>query len=257
MGYYLFFKGLLNTLFTIPYLIVYAIATLVNYDFDPEKVSKLKTPILLIHGSNSNKQQWLLFKRYLESEETGHVFTVNLNERLLCNDKNITMDDYVKVVKEKIYDIKNLYYPEVKEVILIGNSMGGLVAGSFLTKCNSDEFISIPALISISTPWGGSYLADLFCSRTKFPDYLFLTSCNERDNLKKSIFEKCKGKGTALYSYGSQLDYHVPHESSVLCTDGSLTKIDDRNDHFSTMFDRDLAKFIRVNWILPHTKEIT
>ena len=50
-----------------------------------------KTPIILLHGSNSDRHQFILFKYFMEKENIGHVFTVNLF-------KQSKMDDYINLL---------------------------------------------------------------------------------------------------------------------------------------------------------------
>jgi hypothetical protein len=79
---------------------------------DPERVTSRKTPILLIHGSESNQQQFLLFRRALEGAEVGHCFTVNLNKRARRNDENRDILDYVLPIHQKLLAMRELYRTE-------------------------------------------------------------------------------------------------------------------------------------------------
>jgi pimeloyl-ACP methyl ester carboxylesterase len=240
---------------------------------DVVNVKKNKTPILLLHGSNANQHQWLLFRQFLEDDETGHVFSVNLNNLPRKNNTHddngdlASMNNYTNRVREKILAMKKLYEDHgllMDKVTLIGNSMGGLVAGAYC--CEEKENgslgrVEVSALITISTPWKGSWIADHMCSRKIFPDRLFSTESKERSQLVEKV---CK-LAIPFYTYGSKFDLLVPWDrSSPFDPDSSLSSqdvkrehlIDDKNDHWTTMVDLKLARYIKDNWCKTHTETL-
>ena len=226
-----------------------------NRSFDPKKVINNKTPVLLIHGSDSNQQQWLLFRKFLAHDTIGHVFAVNLNKCPRKNDHNIKVIDYATVVHNKILSMKSLYAEagyNMDHVILIGNSMGGLVAAAYCI-CDIEDKISVRTLVSISSPWKGSFWADYFCSEDVYPEKYFRRHSPDREDLIAKLSVQMNN-GLPVYTYGSKYDILVTPESSK-CLEAPCI-IDDRNDHWTTMVDRKLAVLIRENWVQPHTKEL-
>jgi pimeloyl-ACP methyl ester carboxylesterase len=227
---------------------------------DPESITSGKTPILLIHGSESNQQQFFFFRRALEGTNVGHCFAVNLNKKARRNDENCDVLDYVPPLHRKLLAMRELYQKagySMDSVILVGNSMGGLVGAAY---CASKQLGKIPvaALISISTPWKGSYLGDLFCSADRFPEKYFRRTSDDRERLIRSFVAVAMRDGIPVYNYGSIFDIHVTPASAQLeelvPTQNRL--IDSRNDHLTTMLDWKLAGFIREQWISANTWEL-
>jgi pimeloyl-ACP methyl ester carboxylesterase len=219
---------------------------------DPIQVTKPKTPILLIHGSASNQQQWLVFRRFLETNDTGHTFALNLNKHPIKNDvSNVT--DYAKLVHTKLLSMKRMYLEagyDMNEVILIGNSMGGFVGGAYCVSEALADKISVAGLITISSPWQGSWMADKFC-KDIFPEKYFRRDSDDRKALVSRVQNHHQKGGLQLYTYGSQFDLLVNANASMFVDAPYM--IDNRNDHWTTMLDCKLAREIRTAWINPHT----
>lgn len=152
---------------------------------DVTEVSNGNTPILLIHGSDSNQHQWWYFRRWLVGPHVGHVFTVNLNEQARRNNPDCDIMDYVNPVQSRLLTMKQLYATNritMDHVILVGFSMGGLVAAAYCLA-EFEENVEVSALISLCTPWKGSYLADLFCNTKKSPEKYFCRTSKDREAL--------------------------------------------------------------------------
>src|ERR1043165_3908497 len=73
-----------------------------KFSLDPEDITIDLPPVLLIHGSDSNQQQWILFRQLLAKHRVGHIFTVNLNKKSLQNDPGTDILDYAHTVHDKI-----------------------------------------------------------------------------------------------------------------------------------------------------------
>ena len=258
--------NLLSIAVTLPVVLVTnTIASLFfKHSLDVTTVTSDKTPVLLLHGSEANQHQWWFFRRYLEGHgdgrATGHVFTVNLNKQPRRNDDNRNVEDYASVVQTRLMEMKRLYDASgiaMNTVILMGNSMGGLVAAAYCIADDIPDKVAIAAVISISTPWKGSHLADLFCDRMKSPQKYFCRESKDREALVARFCEYVQKMNLPVYNYGSAFDLHVPVDSSQLpCTAQKNVLIDYRNEHSTTMMDTTLARFIRDQWILPNTKNL-
>jgi pimeloyl-ACP methyl ester carboxylesterase len=150
--------------------------------------------------------------------------------------------------------MRELYRTEgfaMDKVILLGNSMGGLVAAAYCTTSLVADKVKVAALISISTPWKGSHLGDLFCSPQRFPEKYFRRSSGDRERLVKSF-------SVPVYNYGSIFDLHVTTSSAQLeeVAPAQHRLIDSRNDHLTTMLDFGLARHIRDKWVRPNTEDL-
>lgn len=224
---------------------------------DPPQITNGATPVLLIHGSESNQQQFLFFRRALASEEVGHIFTINLNKRPRYNDKDRDILDYAVSVHTKLQQMRDLYASsgfDMSEVILVGNSMGGLIAAAYCVSDTIAEKVEVAALISISTPWKGSWLADIFCSADQFPQKYFRRQSEDRIRLVTTFVKYARETQLPVYNYGSIFDMHVPPTSAQLDFLPQWNRlIDSRNDHLTTMLDGTLARYISDNWIAPNT----
>lgn len=227
---------------------------------DPENVTNGRTPVLLIHGSESNQQQFLLFRRRLEGADVGHTFAVNLNKRARRNDDDRDILDYVSPVHQKLVAMKDLYQRAgyaMDKVILLGNSMGGLVAAAYCVTSLIPDKLCVSAVISISTPWKGSHMGDLFCSADRFPEKYFRRESEDRERLVRSFISFARQHNIPVYNYGSIFDIHVTPSSAQLeelAPEGNRL-IDSRNDHLTTMLDFSLASYIRDQWVRPNTQE--
>ncbi len=226
---------------------------------DPQVITNNLTPVLLIHGSDSNQQQWLLFRQFLKDDNVGHNFAFNMNTLARRNDDNKDVLEYATCVKRKLEKMKVQYAKSgfnMDSVILVGNSMGGLVAAAY---CVSQETldVSVRAVITISTPWEGSIFADWFCNETKSPERYFRRHSKERQSLKERFLWYATTSHVPVYTYGSHWDFLVTPKSSLLSPNVNEALIDDRNDHLTTMTDWRLACYVRRNWLVPNTSSLS
>lgn len=237
---------------------------------DPTSVTNWKNPILLVHGSDANQHQWWYFRKWLSSKEgesddaetKGHVFSVNLNEKARRNDNDRDIFDYASRIRSRVREIKALYrssgIPEDTfnnlKINLIGLSMGGLVSAAYcLDGADEPDCLPVVTLITICTPWHGSYLADTFCNPERSPEKYFCRDSADRKHLVNLflsyVIEKRKLSRFEVYNYGSRFDWHVPAESAQLSL-ATQVVVNSCNDHSTVMMDATLARFIRDRWIV-------
>lgn len=132
--------------------------------------------------------------------------------------------------------------------------MGGLVSAAYcLDGADDPNCLPVATLITICTPWHGSYLADKFCSPDRAPEKYFCTSSVDRKRLVASfeayVEQKRMKAPFPVYNYGSRFDWHVPAASTQLSLATQFI-IDGRNDHSTVMMDAILARFIRNRWVV-------
>lgn len=127
---------------------------------------KGQPPILLIHGFGCSRGVWWLLRRRLEA--AGHIVaTVSLFPPMAALGK------LVPQLHERIETV--CAATGSPQVILVGHSMGGLIARSYLARHGN---VRVARLITLSTPHQGSELARLGygrAARDMRPGSLWLT----------------------------------------------------------------------------------
>jgi len=220
--------------------------------YEPNEITKKYTPVILIHGSGSNQRQFDIFRKFLQDEKY-HIFSVALNERPFSNDKKTVAEYANSCVKEKLNSIKQKYLDSglnLDEVILLGHSMGGLIAGEFAL---SNDTVKVKHIITMSTPWYGSKMADLKYSINSIPESIFLTESPELVLLR----EKIVNSSINIYTFSSTFDPLVrPHSSNLEIAESNKI-LSTWHDHYSPMFDPFLAYKIKKDWIVPNINLIS
>lgn len=112
-------------------------------------------PILLIHGYFNDSTVWLYQKKQLEEAELGPIYTIDLGYPFL------SILEYARKVAEKAKLIEQ--ETGRKDLILIGYSMGGLVAIWYAMKIASKG--SVTDVITIGTPFAGTPVARIGVGR--------------------------------------------------------------------------------------------
>lgn len=117
--------------------------------FRPETSGK--RPILLLHGYMHNQTGWIWIRRELEKEGLGPIYSMNLLPPFAS----------IPQLAEKVAKKINSILEETKSdsVILVGHSMGGLVA-SYYTEYLSDNG-QTDRVITIGSPFHGTRLVAL------------------------------------------------------------------------------------------------
>ncbi|AYV78716.1 MAG: hypothetical protein Edafosvirus27_5 [Edafosvirus sp.] len=121
-----------------------------NISFDPQVIKKDKIPILLLHGKGYNQIEWKFGRKYLEIEKYGSVFSLDY-DGLASNTDGKTIEDYAVVVGNKILEIQKL--TGMNEIVLIGHSLGGLVATAYAEDLAEKQNIIVKHVITIATPF--------------------------------------------------------------------------------------------------------
>lgn len=170
---------------------------------DLQNYSPLKKSIILIHGTGNNQSEWLIARIMLAKKY--NVFSFNYAE-LFSNDPNVGPSFYAQnSVRREINLIKR--QTGCNEFILIGHSMGGLIAVDYAKNIAQNDNIKILKTVTISAPWNGAPLAKLksgkhYADMTTNSDYL--------DALKTSTDH------LEIYSVASTHDWAVPSERGLL-----------------------------------------
>lgn len=166
-----------------------------------------KTPILLIHGYLHNQAAWLWFKRTLKLDpEVGPIFTLNLCPPFA------SLTVYAELLQNRIAEI--LKETGQSQIILIGHSMGGLVASFY------NEFIANPnevlKVITLGAPFQGTKLVALGMGENVMemsPQSLFLNQLNEKmQNSKTPYYYVASKIDNIVVPWQSALPFHLAEE---------------------------------------------
>jgi len=185
-----------------------------NFDPTPDKVKKGIVPILLIHGNDFNETEWVIGRLFLKSVQYGSVYSLNYDQ-LIRHDQSKGPDDYARnEIHIKIEEI--LLQTKSNQIILIGHSMGGLIAGDYAEYVSPK---SVKHIITISTPWQGAPIIQVVkylpCFSSKryqqmLPNSAYLKELN--DSVRRSIDE---GKHQ-YYTICSTVDPFVPNQRGLI-----------------------------------------
>jgi triacylglycerol esterase/lipase EstA (alpha/beta hydrolase family) len=102
-------------------------------------------PILLLHGVGCNAGVWSGFRRHLEQRGFGPVYALSYGPPLA------SIEHFADQVATRIGDIADA--TGASQVVLVGHSMGGLVARAYLRQYGGAK---VRRLITIGTPHHGS-----------------------------------------------------------------------------------------------------
>lgn len=201
-------------------------------NFDPLEPKTGKIPILLLHGSGFNESQWVFGRQFLKKQEYGSVFSLNY-AGLLSNDSTKGIDDYAAgKVRDKILEIKKL--TGQNQVILVGHSMGGMIAGYYAENLSLQDKVKVEHVISVGSPWRGSPTVDLFKTGPAAPKrYPQMSTENQfRQNLVSQALASERGGCRNYYTVGSTTDLAVPGLTSLLSEDPRRQRIFSYLGHF-------------------------
>jgi triacylglycerol esterase/lipase EstA (alpha/beta hydrolase family) len=160
-------------------------------------------PVLLIHGYSCNAAVWWAMQRYLRRYGIDNLFTLNL-EPVFGN-----IDQYAQQVAERVTQISMLYGGE--QVILVGHSMGGLVARNYIHSYGGKQRVA--KLITLGSPHRGTAHArfafvESVSVQQMRPGSLWLTQLNAAETEPSPV------PMVSIYSYHD--DLIAPQESSAL-----------------------------------------
>lgn len=108
-----------------------------------------RPPVLLIHGYGCSRAAWWWQRRRLEAAGWS-VATINL-EPLYTS-----IENYVEPLSRRVDEV--LAQSGAKRLVVVGHSMGGLVARAYLRRHGVSKVLR---LVTLGTPHGGSELAKM------------------------------------------------------------------------------------------------
>lgn len=192
-------------------------------NFDPIEYQKDQIPILLIHGSDFNETEWVVGRQFLKNY--GSVFSLNY-DGLVIHDPNKGPDDYAREeVRNKVLEIIRL--TGHNQLIIIGHSMGGLIAGDYAENYAHLDHVTIPKIITIATPWQGAPLAT-YLSHSCLANKRLAQMSPESDYLKDLTTRvlAAETSGDRLYfNIASTTDPAVPGKHGIVTKDPSRIRL--------------------------------
>lgn len=108
-----------------------------------------RPPLLLVHGYGCSRAIWWWQRRRLEAAG-WRVATINLEPIYT------SIDNYVEPLARRVDEV--LAQTAASRLILVGHSMGGLVARAYLRRHGASK---VRCLVTLATPHAGSWLARL------------------------------------------------------------------------------------------------
>lgn len=178
--------------------------------------------ILLIHGSGVNELQfiaarYILNNLMLSHNKTFRVYSCDLSSGSVITKSDESIELYSDRVRE--YINQNIYTKPTNRLILIGHSMGGLVAG--LVAVHDPK---VKAVVTLGTPWHGAPLLDYVIN---FPTFKttrhrqMMQNSSFLNNLRNAIDKK---DHFTILNIGSQYDIQVPKDYYFLSHSNAVHK---------------------------------
>ncbi len=204
--------GLLDLLIAMVVFIPMRLIKIVNHKpFDEwlySEKSNSTTAVVLVHGSGVNEAQFVIARNIIEDQCKGkvRVYSCDLNEdgAYFANSAN-RIEAYSARLE---YYIRNVVHiRQTDRLILVGHSMGGLVAGFLADR------IRIDLLITIGTPWQGAPALKWINWMPSFNTERHLQMTPGSDFLQRCI-KKVSKSNIPVYTIGCKYDFQVPEKSA-------------------------------------------
>ena len=136
-------------------------------------------PVLLLHGVGCNSGIWIGLRRHLEAHDLGPIYALSYGPPLA------SIEHFADQLADRIEDIRAR--TGAGQVVLVGHSMGGLVARAYLRKSGGAR---VRKLITLGTPHEGSRHAWLMSGKAVTemrPRSEFLTGLNSGEDLTMGV----------------------------------------------------------------------
>lgn len=214
------------TLIEILSLLVIICRNLINTEsHNPSRITNKQRPLLLIHGLYHNSSAWIEFLDRLKSANVGPVFTLNLGNPFG------SINAHVKKVKNKVAEIQNL--TGRKDIILVGHSMGGIVASKFALDGATQETL-VTDIITMGSPLKGTRVAKYLGWGKSVKE--MRQDSNFIKDLNKKIINQSK---IYFFHIATETDLLIPLSSALLLENKNAKHlILPNSSHMSLLFEK-------------------
>jgi predicted alpha/beta hydrolase family esterase len=170
---------------------------------NPDQIDKNQKPILLVHGLYFNSSIWMYYRHILNKSEVGSVFTINLGNP--CG----SIEEHSLKVKEKMAEIQKI--TGQSDIMLVGHSMGGLVALNCALNHKETNQSKITDVVTIGSPLQGTHIAKIACGKAA-------NEMRRYSEFTNQLVQKVLDDQSCNYFHiGTETDELViPYESSLL-----------------------------------------
>lgn len=203
----------------------------INFKKESSDFKKYK-PILLIQGYLHNSNIWLYHAKKLHKKGFGPIYTINFENSFS------SVEQHALELEKKVENIKR--ENKISNLILIGHSMGGLIASYYALNLDKDNIIT--DIISIATPYDGSLFANIAigeCGHEMKKHSAFV------EDLKKQIEND---KIIKFYYICSKSDQLVRPQSALIGNDLEKQYIVNDIGHASLLFSKKVNNQI-TKWL--------
>lgn len=194
-------------------------------------IGKNKTAVLLIHGYGRNQTDWLWLRKRIGDLP---IFTVNLHPDFSAIEEitETSIPKAISIIQQKT---------ACEKIVLVGHSMGGLVASYYSEYLDTQNLIS--DIITIASPLHGTKISVMGYgenAKQMCPGSSFL------NNLRHKIHKSSKN----YYQIASQFENLLfPWDSALLPdTTKNCKLIIKFVPHLSLLHDKDVAKQLK-SWL--------
>ncbi len=148
--------------------------------FDPKELTSTgeankDIPIILVHGYMHNSSGMFKLRKKLNAEGFNNVFTVDMG--VIPWTKSI--EDFAEVLEQRIDHLAKAQ--KIKEMRLIGHSMGGVVCAHYAIRMAEKNCIRVRDVITLGSPLRGTRVTVLGlgrCARQMSFESEFITKLN-------------------------------------------------------------------------------
>jgi triacylglycerol lipase len=190
-------------------------------------------PILLIQGYMHNSYVWMYHGKNLKKNGFGPIYTINFTKALS------SIEQHALEVQKKVEEI--LEENKTKNLILIGHSMGGLIASYYALNLEKENHIT--DVISIASPYEGSAFAKIAIGK-----------CGEEMKKNSDFIEELRKKiekeeNINFYFISSKTDQLVRPESALIGIKTENQYVINDLGHATLLFSKKVNNQI-CRWIL-------
>lgn len=186
-----------------------------------------QTPVIFIHGYTAKPGVWLPMLRYLRRHGLSNLFTARFHT------KRGDIDGFAGQLAAQVNRICET--TRAQRVVLVGHSMGGLVARTYAARCGGAERVA--KIVSIGAPHHGTRLACFVPGR--IPKQMRLGSAWLRD-LNRDENRPSSVEHVSIYSTHDNIV--VPQNSAEFGPARNVQVVG--KGHYTLIFSREVAHIV-------------